>query len=96
MRWAYWWNSTEATPEDVTAEQVAFELNTDFSTKGLSALEIQSIVSAWQAGAISRDTMTDLFRRGEVLPEERSGEEESKLISAGSGATTQSGVPVRK
>jgi hypothetical protein len=47
------------------------ELNTDFSTKGLSALEIQAIVATWQANAISRDTMTDLFRRGEVLPEGR-------------------------
>ena len=82
LRWAYWWNSTEATPEDVTTEQVTFELNTDFSTKGLSAQEIQSIVGAWQAGAISRDTMTDLFRRGEVLPEGRTNQEEVKLVAA--------------
>jgi hypothetical protein len=27
-----------------------------------------------------RDTMTDLFRRGEVLPEGRTAEEEGKLI----------------
>ena len=58
------------------------ELNTDFSTKGLSALEIQSIVAAWQSGAISRDTMTELFRRGEVLPEGRSMSEEERLIAA--------------
>ena len=64
----------------VTTEQVPVDLNSDFSTKGLSAQEIQSIVSAWQAGAISRDTMTDLFRRGEVLPEGRTTEEEEKLI----------------
>ena len=56
------------------------ELNTDFSTKGLSAQEIQSIVAAWQAGAISRETMTDLFRRGEVLPEGRSAGEETQAI----------------
>ena len=71
LRWAFWWNSTEESPDDVTNEQVLVELNTDFSTKGLSAQEIQSIVAAWQANAISRDTMTDLFRRGEVLPEGR-------------------------
>jgi hypothetical protein len=52
------------------------ELNSDFTTKGLSAQEIQSIVAAWQAGAISRDTMTDLFRRGEVLPEGWANEDE--------------------
>ena len=80
MRWAHWWNSTEESPDDVTNEQVLVELNTDFSTKGLAAPEIQAIVAAWQAGAISRDTMTDLFRRGEVLPEGRNAEEEQRLI----------------
>jgi hypothetical protein len=82
LAWAYWWNSTEESPDDVTNEQVLVELNTDFSTKGLSAQEIQAIVVAWQSGAISRDTMTDLFRRGEVLPEGRSTDEEAKLIAS--------------
>jgi hypothetical protein len=67
-------------PDDVTDEQVSLQLNTDFSTKGLSANDLTAIVGAWQSGAISRETMTDLFRRGEVLPEGRSAEEESKLI----------------
>ena len=80
LRWAYWWNSTEDSPEDVTNDQVLVELNTDFSTKGLAAPEIQAVVAAWQAGAISRDTMTDLFRRGEVLPEGRTNEEEARLL----------------
>jgi hypothetical protein len=81
LRWAYWWNSTEESPDDLTTEQVTVELNTDFSTKGLSAQDIQSIVAAWQAGAISRETMSDLFRRGEVLPEGRSAGEETEAIS---------------
>ena len=81
LRWAHWWNSTEESPDDVTTEQVLVELNTDFSTKGLGPQEIQAIVAAWQAGAISRDTMTDLFRRGEVLPEGRTNEEEAELIA---------------
>ena len=85
LQWCYWWNSTEVFPADVSGEQVLIELNTDFSTKGLSAQDIQAVVSAWQAGAISRDTMTDLFRRGEVLPEGRSVEEEERLISHSEG-----------
>ncbi len=36
--------------------------------------------AAWQAGAISQDTMFDLFRRGEVLPEGRTNAEEAALI----------------
>lgn len=81
LRWAYWWNSTEDSPEDVSNDQVALELNTDFSNKGLTSQDLQAIVAAWQAGAISRDTMLDVFRRGEVLPESRSTEEEAALIA---------------
>ena len=75
-------------------EQVTFELNGDFSTKGLSAQEMQSIVAAWQAGAISRDTMTDLFRRGEALPEGRTNEEEVKLVAASPVVSTVHGQQV--
>jgi len=56
------------------------QLNTDFSTKGLASQDVQAIVAAWQAGAISQDTMHELFRRGEVLPEGRTNEEEAALI----------------
>ena len=62
--------------------------DTDFSSKGMAAPEIQAIVAAWQAGALSRDTMTDLFRRGEVLPEGRTNEEELKLLAASPAVST--------
>ena len=76
----------------MTTEHVLVELNTDFSTKGLGPQEIQAIVAAWQANAISRDTMTELFRRGEVLPEGQTNEEEEKLIAVAPVASTvQSG-----
>jgi hypothetical protein len=80
LRWVYWWNSTEELPDDVTNEQVTLELNTDFSMKGMTAQEITAVVAAWQNGAISRDSMLHLFRRGEILPEGRTSEEETKLI----------------
>lgn len=82
LSWAFWWNSTEESPDNVTNDQVLFELNTDFSLKGLTAPEIQAVVAAWQAGAISRDTMMNLFRRGEILPEGRTVAEEAQLIGA--------------
>jgi hypothetical protein len=82
LRWAYCWNSTESLPDDVSSDQVVLELNTDFSTKGLSAQELTAAVAAWQNGAISRETMLHLFRRGEVLPEGRTDEEEERLIEA--------------
>ena len=46
------------------------------------------MVAAWQAGAISQDTMFDLFRKGEVLPEGRTNaEEEADLIAEGRNRT---------
>ena len=82
LRWVYWWNSTEATPETIGDDVVLITLNTDFKTKGMTSDQITAIVSAWQAGAISRDTMFDLFRKGEVLPAGRSNEDESQLLKA--------------
>ncbi len=82
LRWAYWWNSTEAWPDDVMKERVVIELNTEFSAKGLSATETEAVMKAWQSGALSRESMLDIFRRGEVLPEARTNEEETSLIEA--------------
>ncbi len=82
MRWGYWWNSTEAMPDDVSIEQVAIELNIDYSTRGLSANEIAAVVQTWQNGALSHDSMFDIFRRGEVLPECRTNEEDVRLIAS--------------
>lgn len=80
MRWAYWWNSTEDLPDHVTGDSVVMELNTDFAMTGMTAQELTAVVGAWQKGAISRDTMLHLFRKGEILPEGRTTDEEAKLI----------------
>jgi len=81
LRWVYWWNSTEDSPEKIGDDLVLMELNSDFSTKGMASAEITAVVAAWQAGAISQATMFDLFRRGEVLPAGRTDEEESRLTA---------------
>jgi len=79
LRWVYWWNSTEASPEDIGEDVVLVKLNEDFSTKGMASEELTAVVAAWQAGAISRETMFELFRKGEVLPAGRTDEEETRL-----------------
>jgi hypothetical protein len=83
LRWVYWWNSTEPYPEDISESLVLLQINTDFTAKGLTSLELTAIVSAWQAGAISQATMFDLFRKGEVLPTGRTDNEEKNLVRAG-------------
>ena len=80
LRWVYWWHSTEALPEVVSPQQVRYELNTDFEAGMLGAKELQALVSAWQSGAISRDTLLHNLRTGEVLPPARTNEQELELI----------------
>lgn len=80
IRWIFWWNSTEEIPEAISSNVVLVQLNTDFSLKGMSSQELQAIVAAWQSGAISRDTMFELFRRGEILPDGRTNQDEAALI----------------
>ena len=80
LRWVYWWHSTETTPQAVTAAHLRYELNTDFDSAVLTPHEIQSLVTAWQAGAISRDTLLHNLRTGEILPPARTNEQELELI----------------
>ena len=82
LRWVYWWNSTETTPGDIGDKTVLVSLNADFSLNGMASTEIAAVVAAWKAGAISQDTMFDLFRMGDVLPVGRSNEDEAKLVAA--------------
>ena len=81
LRWVYWWNSTEPIPDAIGPDLVLASLNTDFSITGMSFQEITALVAAWQAGAISQDTMLDLFRAGEVIAPGRTNEEEIKLLA---------------
>jgi len=81
LRWVYWWHSTEASPEAISEELVLLQLNTDFTPRGLPSDELTAIVAAWQAGAISRETMFDMFRRGEVLPPGRTDAEEKQMAA---------------
>ena len=83
LRWVYWWNSTEEVPDAVTSGEVLMQLNTNFSTQGMNSQELQAVVAAWQAGAISRDTMFELFRKGEILPDGRTNQDEAALVQAG-------------
>ena len=68
-------------PDHITDNQALVRLNTDFSLQGLTSQELLAIVSAWQNNAISRDTMFELFRRGEILPDGRTNDEELRLLA---------------
>jgi hypothetical protein len=80
MRWVYWWHTVIPDPSDVDEKTVCVKLNTDFETAHLNGHDLAALVSAWQAGAISRDTLLHNLRQGEILPPGRSGEQELELI----------------
>jgi hypothetical protein len=79
LRWVYWWNSTEDIPDSIGKNVVSIELNTDYNTKGMSSNELTAVVAAWQAGAISRETMFEILQRGEVLFDGRTCAQEARL-----------------
>src|SRR4030095_12153947 len=88
LRWVYWWNTsqvsptTQALPTGLTKAEVTIKLNGDFGITGMSSQDLQAVVAAWQAGAISRDTMFELFRSGEILPDGRTNQDEANLIGS--------------
>lgn len=55
-------------------------VNTDFTSLRLSAQDLLALVQAWQAGAISKNTMLAQLESGEILPPGRTAEEEEELI----------------
>jgi hypothetical protein len=52
-----------------------------FMSAKMSAADAFQLVQAWQAGAMSYETLYDNFRRGEIASPERTAEEEVDLIS---------------
>lgn len=65
-----------ANPDEVKVTPV-----TDFFDHTLSPQEITAIVAGWQAGAYSKRTMFDRFQRGELIPVERTFEDEQEEIA---------------
>ena len=47
----------------------------------------------WSERQLRRETMLDLFRRGEVLPEGRTNDEEVKLLAASPVVSGDQGSP---
>jgi hypothetical protein len=75
---ATWW--LEGGHLEEAVGRVSFAMNTDLGARALSGEEITAVVAAWRAGAISRETMLERLKRGEVLPDGRSVAQERGLI----------------
>jgi hypothetical protein len=62
---------------------VEIELSKDFNPTKMTAQEITTYVSAWQARAISKRTLHENLQEGEIIDSVRDFEEEQELISTG-------------
>jgi hypothetical protein len=78
-------------PNSLSKDDVLIKLNNDFGMAGMSSQDLQAVVAAWQSGAISRDTMFELFRRGEILPDGRTNQDEAALIASSTQSNTLKG-----
>ena len=62
-------------PEDVEVRPFL-----DFMDHGLTANDVAALVAGWQSGAYSKRTLFESMQRGDIIPSERSFEEEEELI----------------
>lgn len=63
--------------------EVMIKLNTDYMPVGMSSQELTAIVQAWQANAISKETLFTNLKRGELIAENADfNDEEDKINSA--------------
>lgn len=66
-------------------EKVVVKPNLDFLDSTMSAQDAQHLVTVWQSGALSKQTLYENLQRGEIASPERSFDEEEELITAEGG-----------
>lgn len=66
------------------AEKLVVTLNEDYIDTKLTAPDLAGLISAYQGGVMSLDTLLWNISQGERLPQDRTIEEEMELIEAGS------------
>ncbi|MGH9339083.1 MAG: DUF4055 domain-containing protein [Acidobacteriota bacterium] len=76
LGWLVWW-------EGMNEQDVSVALNSDFLDVALTAPEMTALMGLWQSQAISYDTFFFNLKRGEMMPESRTVEEEQQLIGSG-------------
>lgn len=75
-------------------DEVEVSMNQDFVETRLQPDELQALVVGWQAGAYSRRTLHENLQAGEIVPTDRSVEDELEMIeSEGDVAPPPAGGP---
>lgn len=71
---ALWEGSTEA---------VSYQLNRDLMPATMTAADITALMGAWQSGGISKETLFDNFKAGEIISDDADFETEEDKIANG-------------
>lgn len=66
----------------IIQEPVSYQLNRDFLGKALSAQELTALVSAWQSGGISQETLFNNLKKGELYQDAETFEDEQARIDS--------------
>jgi len=78
LKYLLWWSGAS----DAQVNEVVFDLNTDFISARMEPQQLKALMEAHQASQISQDTFLHNLKEGEILPQDRTIEEEKALIDA--------------
>jgi len=67
-------------------------LNTDFVDTKIESDDLTALMGAWQTGAISHDTFLYNMKKGEILPDETTIEDEKDLIDLQNGQIVENAL----
>ena len=59
---------------------IEVSLNTDFTDTKINAQDLTALMGAWQSGGISHETFLHNMKKGEVIPDDVSVEDEKSRI----------------
>lgn len=79
IRWHHWWNGDT---EDMNDPAYTYMLNTDFDVSRLNPQELQALIAVYQAGRMSDEVLFWNMKQGEMIPNERTFEEEQAAIES--------------
>lgn len=86
LKWVYWWQGSADDMSKIDLDTVSYELNDDFISRRLSGRDALDLVAVWQASGMSKESLFDNLKDGELIRADRSFEDEESLIEAGKEA----------
>ena len=86
LRWVYGWNSSVEAVMEIPEDDVLCELSSDYRGGALEGRNLLAVVNSWKIGAISNETLLDNLRRGLIVTDGRTDQEEQAGLVVVPGA----------